>query len=224
MKRSLPRALLFLTFLALPLSVARASFHLWDMSEVYSNSDGSVQFIEFFTTSGGQQFLTGHTLSFDIGSVAINSITFGSDLPGDSANKTFLVGTANLSGLYGVTPDYIIPANFLAQGSNNFINFASGTDKVNLTNLPLDGVQSLDGKAGVDDFTAAGTAVNSFATPKNFAGATATIPEPSTVALLWERQFFLVSGLDNADKKAGVQACKPVFPSSSSRAKSPATP
>ena len=34
----------------------QASFHLWDFSEVYSNADGSVQFIELFVASNGEQF------------------------------------------------------------------------------------------------------------------------------------------------------------------------
>ena len=40
-------------FIAAP---AHAAFHLWDFSEVYSNADGSVQFIELFVASNGEQF------------------------------------------------------------------------------------------------------------------------------------------------------------------------
>ena len=34
-----------------------AAFHEWDIAELYSNEDGSVQFIEMFTPFGGQEFL-----------------------------------------------------------------------------------------------------------------------------------------------------------------------
>ena len=34
-------------------SPALAAFHLWQVKEVFSNSDGSVQFIEMFDSFGG---------------------------------------------------------------------------------------------------------------------------------------------------------------------------
>ena len=41
--------------------MAHAAFHLWKIDEIYSNADGSVQFIELKALSGGQQFLAGHS-------------------------------------------------------------------------------------------------------------------------------------------------------------------
>ncbi len=161
---------------------ASANFHLFDIQEIYSNADGSVQFVELFTTIGGQQFLGGHTFSFDISGVAQSSINL-TNLGSDSANKTVLIGTSNLGTLYGVTPDFIIPANFFIKApANNTVNFASGIDVVNLASLPLNGVQSLNGVIGTTTPTT--TTVNAQATPKNFAGQTFTIPEPSTLGLL----------------------------------------
>ena len=32
----------------------RASFHLWRIAELYSNADGTVQFLELSTDTGGQ--------------------------------------------------------------------------------------------------------------------------------------------------------------------------
>ena len=162
---------------------ARASFHLYDIQEVFSNGDGTVQFVELFTTAGGQQFLTGHALTFQINTTIQNSRSL-SQLPGDSANKTFLVGTANLGTLYGVTPDFVITANFFAAGINNFLNFAEGTDRVNLTLLPTNGTSSLNGQIDNPVETSAATSVNALATPTNFAGQTATIPEPGAAALV----------------------------------------
>ncbi len=156
---------------------AHASFHFYDIQEVFSNADGSIMFIELFTTSGGQQFLNGHTITFEINATIQNTVNL-SQLPSDSANKTFLVGTANLGTLYGVVPDFVIPANFFTAGASNFINFAEGTDRVNLTLLPTDGTSSLNGIISNAGQTQAATSVNAQATPRNFAGATATIPEP----------------------------------------------
>jgi len=161
---------------------AKASFHLFDIQEVFSNGDGTVQFIELFTTFGNQQFLTGHTLTFQINSTTQSSVVL-STLPGDSANKTFLIGTSTLETLYGVRPDFVIPANYLTAGANNFINFAEGTDRVNLTLLPTNGNSSLNGETGNSAETSAATSVNALATPKNFAGQTTTIPESTAAAL-----------------------------------------
>ena len=171
-------------------TTAQASFHLWKIQEVYTNFSGTVQFVEFFTSASGQQFLSGHTLA----STGATTFTFPSDLPLNSplaghpntasttANMTFLVGTSNLTSLYGVVPDYIIPANFLTAGGINVLNFQAGTDSVNLSNLPTDGVQSLN--AFISNSAPDAFSINTFATPMNFRGETFTVPEPSVTWLL----------------------------------------
>jgi hypothetical protein len=134
--------------------------------------------------------MNGQTLSFQISAAPVNTMTFSNatatdgtgDLAGSTLGKTVLIGTANLFSLYGVNPDYIIPANFLSQGALNSVIFSASGDRVNLTNLPTNGVSSLDGLTTNFGQTAADTAINSQATPKNFAGQTATIPEPGTAA------------------------------------------
>lgn len=177
---AIPRSLIAAAF-ALT-SSAQASFHFFDIQEVYTNSSGTVQFIELFTPSTNQNSLGGHSVTFELNGVTTNTFNL-SDLVGDTMTKTVLLGTANLTSLYGVTPDFVIPANFFTAGANNFINFSSGTDKVNLTLLPTNGTSSLDGKINDSGTTFASTSVNTQATPKNFAGQTATIPEPAGAAL-----------------------------------------
>src|SRR5262245_56739404 len=39
-----------------------ASYHLWLFNEVFSCADGSIQFIELFSSVNGQQFLANHQL------------------------------------------------------------------------------------------------------------------------------------------------------------------
>jgi len=163
-------------------SSAPAAFHFFDIQEIYSNGDGSVQFVELFTTFGNQQFLDGHTLTYEVNNVTSQTVTLATNLPGNTANKTFLVGTSNLGPLYGVTPDYVMPANFLSAGASGTINFAEGTDIVSLFSLPTNGVMSLDGMT--NDSTPSATSLNAQATPRNFAGMTVTIPEPATLGAL----------------------------------------
>ena len=158
---------------------ARATFHLWQLNEIYSNADGTVQFIELITSVGGQQFLAGRTITSSQVELVVGpygqpssqvtktqSFTFPSDLPGDTAGKTFLIGTAGFAALGLMTPDYIVPNGFLYT-SNGSVNFA-GVDSVSWTALPVDGVMS------IDRFVA--MAINS---PKNFAGATGSVFAPS---------------------------------------------
>jgi IPTL-CTERM motif/Fibronectin type III domain len=157
---------------------ANASFHLWEISEVYSNASGTIQFIEFQTTYGGQQFLGAHTLTSSNG-VVTNSFTFPSNLPGDTTNKKFLVGTAGFAALGIVTPDYIVPNGFLFVPAGT-LNFAS-VDIFTYASLPTDGSLSLN-RTYSDPlvFPLAAhvitTAVNS---PTNFAGQSGTIVPPS---------------------------------------------
>jgi hypothetical protein len=40
------------------------SFHLWEIREIYSSADGSVQFIELYTDAEDQTQLGGQTLRF----------------------------------------------------------------------------------------------------------------------------------------------------------------
>ncbi|HZJ17081.1 MAG TPA: PEP-CTERM sorting domain-containing protein [Chthoniobacteraceae bacterium] len=166
--------------------------HLWAIQEIYTNADGSVQFIELFTTAPSEVFMTNQTLKFDINLVTQKTFTFNNttatdgsgDLSGSTTNKTVLIGTANLAALYGVMPDYLLPANFLAQASLNSIVYSAANDRVNLTNLPTNGVGSLDGLVNNSGTTAAATAVNAIGSPRNFAGQSANIPEPGTLGLV----------------------------------------
>jgi len=157
-----------LLMVALP---ARAAFHLWVIDEIFSNADGTVQFIELKTSAGFQQFLNGVSITASQGATT-HSFTFPADLPGDTTNKRFLIGTTSFAALGLVTPDYIVPDNFLflTGGSLNF----AGVDTWSYGTLPTDGVTSRnrDGTTGVRS-------------PTNFAGATAPPPPaPSTTTMI----------------------------------------
>ena len=74
-----------LAFLMLALSfAANATYHLFRITQVYSNADGSVQYILLTATSGGQQYITGKNIKSSQGSVT-RTFTFTKDLPGDTA-------------------------------------------------------------------------------------------------------------------------------------------
>ena len=148
--------------------MAQAAFHLWKIDEIYSNADGSVQFIELRALSGGQQFLAGHDITSEQQGAATRSFAFPGNLPGDTAGKSMLIGTQGFAALNIVAPDYIVPNGFLFT-SNGTVNFAGGADVFSYSSLPTTGGLSLNATGT--------TAVNS---PKNFGGATGSIATASS--------------------------------------------
>jgi MYXO-CTERM domain-containing protein len=151
---------------------AQANFHLWVIDEVFSNADGSTQFIELFTAASMQNFLTGHFIATQQGAMALQTFDFPNVLVGETTNQHFLLATPGFKAVAGIDPDYEIPAGFIQVGTATTINFAN-VNAISLAGLPTDGVQSLDALGG--------TADNS---PTNFAGEIGHVaPEPSGAAL-----------------------------------------
>jgi Dockerin type I domain len=140
---------------------AGAAFHLWTISEVYSNSDGSVQFIELFTSSVGQTFTNNTQIKSNS-----NTFTFPANLSQDTTNKHMLLATAGFGSLAGgVAPDFTIPKNFFnpAGDTINYVFTLAGT--VTFASAPTDGISSLN-------FPGPTTAVNS---PTNLAGMSGSV-------------------------------------------------
>ncbi len=148
-------ALLSGVFLTPP---ADANFHLWEIKEIYTNSDGTVQFIELFTSSDGQHVLNNHQIIASLGGDT-HTFTFPSSSGTPTEDKHLLIATAGFSLLTGsVAPDFTLPDGFLF-APNGTVNFV-GADSRTYTTLPTDGVMSLNYPGGT-------LGVNS---PTNFAG------------------------------------------------------
>ncbi len=93
--------LALLLALAFATVTARASFPSFAIEELYSNADGTVQFIVLRETQGmnGQNALAGRTLAVTHAGVT-KSLTFPSDLPSsDTAGKRVLLATPAFSGV-----------------------------------------------------------------------------------------------------------------------------
>ncbi len=149
------------------------AFHLWEISQIFSNEDGSVQYIEMYNTSNFEQFLNGRDIEVSRdGGQSPDSYTFPSNLPdGDTAERFVLVATGPIA---GVEPDYTIPANFLhiefetdATVSLPFSEVPNAD--LTYTEIPTDGWRSLEVDGNV----------RAPATVTNFAGDTGTLPEPT---------------------------------------------
>ena len=145
---------------------AQATFHFYDISEVYSSADGSVQFVELFTSRNGQQFLGGHGIAAFRGASS-NDFAFIGRGPAPTANRSLLIATASFEAACGIVPDYILPDGFLF-GPDGGVSFGPNVDTVNYTSLPLDWVTSLN-------FPGGATGTNS---PENHAGDTCSLVVP----------------------------------------------
>jgi hypothetical protein len=150
--------------LVLAAPLARASFHLFQIESLYSNADGTVQYVVLHehTGSNGENLLGGHPLTVTHGNVT-KTFTFDHDLPVNTAGKRALVATQHFAALGLVTPDYVMPDGFLPTDGGT-VNYA-GVDFVTYAALPIDGALALlrDGSTAPNVAT-------------NFAGSTASVP------------------------------------------------
>ena len=132
---------------------APAAFHLWHVKEVFSNADGSVQFIELFNSSSGESLVGGQTLRAYSDGV-IKDFVIPGNLPGSpsTANTHFLVATPGFDSLPGgVAPDFTLPDPgvsgpfFNPNATNITITFVGSGDSLMFSGalLPKDGFNSL---------------------------------------------------------------------------------
>ncbi len=152
-------------------SPALATFHFWEIREIYSNADGTVQYIELFTGVNSQQFTTGTTIRASQGA-STNAFVFPGPTPSPTAGHHLLLATADFASLPGaVTPDFTLADGFLFR-SDGIVEFVLASRLI-YDCLPTDGTLSLhcDANNGVV-CTATSIGVN---TPTNYLGMTGSI-------------------------------------------------
>lgn len=139
------------------------AFHLYRINELYSNADGTIQFIEMIVGPfNGESFWQGQSISVSQGGTT-HRFVFPTNLPSSAtANTTVLIATQGFADVGIVAPDYVVPDGFLfvAGGTLDF----AGVDAMVYGALPADGTQSLSRNGA--------TAANS---PRNFAGETGMV-------------------------------------------------
>lgn len=165
-------SLLAVVALAMP---AAAISPLMQIDQVYSNASGTVQFITVVDggssdcDSNEERWRGLRLVSSGPGPQKI--YFFPKDLPTcQTSGKSILIATEGFAALGIVTPDFVIPNDFLQRPAGTIA--LGGTSTLTYANLPTDGVLALVG----------GTiAVPNRAT--NLAGASASVVPPSGVEL-----------------------------------------
>ena len=151
---SSPSRWLTIVALAFAATAARAEFHTFQIEQLYSNADGSVQFVVLHESQGmnGENFLQGQVLSSTSMGVT-KTYVFPFNLPGGAcdsyygcspsptANRRVLIGTAGFAALNLVAPNYVIPNGFLPTAGGT-LNYAL-VDQLTFASLPTDGVNAL---------------------------------------------------------------------------------
>ena len=186
-----------LTRVGLALWTALASFASiadppsFKISQIYSNLDGSTQFIRLTETQGlnGQHHFAGLTLTSTHNGIT-KQFVFPSDLPSDqTANRSIIISSSiniPVSGggwlLAWVFPDFVIQERFLATDGGS-VDFA-GVDQVSYASLPTDGENGLNrnlsvGSGIVSPFRCSG------AGPFLLCGSYTIVPTP-----VWVREFY----------------------------------
>jgi hypothetical protein len=146
---------------------ALSGVHLWRVKEIFSNADGTIQFIEIATCCGSTSefFLAGQALTSNS-----HSFVFPANVSGTTLNKHVLLATSGFAALPGApAPDHIIADHFFATGGDTIAFSVYDTLLFGAGQLPTDGTTSLN----KDPDTAVRTlALNS---PTNFAGQTGSV-------------------------------------------------
>ena len=169
---------------------ACATYHLFRIEQIYSNTDGTVQFIVLHESQGmnGENLLKGKALKVTHGGVT-KSFVFPNDLPGGScnyygcegaptANSRVLIATPGFAALGIATPDYTLPGPFFPV-DGGVVNYADA-DVVAYTSLPTDGTHAMGRN---------GASIQNLAT--NFAGVRGSVapaaPAANYTALWWKK-------------------------------------
>jgi hypothetical protein len=119
-----------------------ATFHTFRIDQLYSNADGSVQFIVLREAAGqnAQNEFNGVNLTVTRNGVR-KSFEFTRDLPVATAGRSVLVGSSGFAALGVVPPDFVMEDRFLPIDGGDLSLI--GADSFTFAALPVDGVNAL---------------------------------------------------------------------------------
>jgi hypothetical protein len=160
---------------------AQAFFHEWEIKEVYTNADGTMQYVEL------QAFLSTEIVANGAQIVATSdgvtrTFSFPGDLTGNTQDRHLLIASPGFERLVGaVTPDFYLPSGLFFDP-----DAASITITITHPSLPVIDTMTFAGAAlplnGRDSLTdttihtPTTTLVAGQSSPTNYAGAAGALP------------------------------------------------
>jgi hypothetical protein len=158
---------------------AQAEFHDFRIDQVFSNADGTVQYVVLRESMGnnGEHVWSGQVLRTTNAAGVPKQLSFTTNLPSPTtAGRSVLVATADFAALGLVTPDYTMEARFVPTEGGT-LNFAGFVDQITLPALPGDGTTAINRNGALVP-----------ATPRNFAGASATMTPQAVTSVEFYNQ------------------------------------
>lgn len=149
---------------------ARAGAHTWDVWEVFSNADGTVQYVELHETNGTdlEVGIGGHLVS---AAPSGHTYTIQHNVTSPTRNRYYLIATAAFAALPGApTPDETLQNNFLVMATDTATSY-NPYDTASWTAgaIPTDGIHALRRSA----INGPLTSVVNF--PTNYSGGSGTV-------------------------------------------------
>jgi hypothetical protein len=144
--------------------------HTWRVKEIFSNADGTIQYIEVWEAFGGATEIA--TANHNIMSNS-HMFTIPSNVVAPTSNRSLLFATQGFADLNVVVPDYILVDNFFSIVNDAIAYTPLHTVTFSAGQLPTDGISALAANLSV--------VVNS---PQNYAGQGGSIdvsPRPPGV-------------------------------------------
>jgi hypothetical protein len=148
------------------------------------------------TGSDGENFWAGNPLTTTSSTAGTKQFQFPTNLPSSAtASRNVLIATSGFAALGVVTPDFTVPNGFIPIAGGT-LSYAGGTDQISFSALPTDGATAIDRNGA-----------HVAATPKNFAGntATLTVTPPTGAALDLNQHGFTGSWFRPATSGQGVE-------------------
>ena len=135
-------------------SLASANHHQWIITELFSNADGTVQFVELVGVADGEPAITGFTIDTSptgtTGSIMTSASLAGPPIGSSNNGQYYLVGTVGYATLAAAQneppPDATLPDDFLELGADTvrYAGIATSDVAYSGSELPTNGIDSLD--------------------------------------------------------------------------------
>ncbi len=141
------------------------AFDAWRIDEIFSSADGTVQYIKLSTSTENQQNLSGRVIrTLDANGNPGETYTFATNLTGQTANRSVLLGTTAFVAASGLAVDYPLPTGFIRTEGGIVELIGAHSFSYQREQLPRNGAQALRADGSV-----------AAANPRNFASQTATL-------------------------------------------------